>query len=255
MQTISTIVITKNEEQNIAACLESALWTDEIIVLDSGSNDNTLAICKKYTPKVKTYTTDWPGFGKQKNRALALATSTWILSIDADERVTPELKQEILQKLNNTNYAAYKIPRLNYFLGKQVKYCFNSDAPVRLIKKDGGKFSDEIIHEKLIVNGETGKLKNKLQHFSFGNIEELINKINSYSTLGATKLHDTKKKTSYAKAFAHASWIFIKIYFLKLGLLDGWLGFIIAFSNFEGVFYRYVKLLEKNLRKSYRDII
>ncbi|CAL7960779.1 (heptosyl)LPS beta-1,4-glucosyltransferase [Gammaproteobacteria bacterium] len=251
MPTISTIIITKNEEQNIAACIESILWTDEIIILDSGSTDNTLAICKKYAPKIKIYTTDWPGFGKQKNRALAFATSAWILSIDADERVTPDLKQEILQKLNNTNYTAYKIPRLNYFLGKQIKYCFgnNTDAPIRLVKKDCGKFSDDIIHERLIVNGATDRLQNKLQHFSFGSIEELINKINSYSTLGAIKLHDTKKKTSYAKAFAHASWIFIKIYFLKLGFLDGWPGFIIAFSNFEGVFYRYAKLKNKLVEK------
>jgi glycosyltransferase involved in cell wall biosynthesis len=247
MPTISTIIITKNEEQNIAACLESVLWTDEVIVLDSGSADNTLNICKKYAPKVRVHATDWPGFGKQKNRALAFAASAWILSIDADERVTSELKQEILQKLNNTNYVAYKIPRLTYFLDKPIKYCFgnNTDAPIRLAKKDCGKFSDDIIHEKLVVNGATDKLQNKLQHFSFGSIEELINKINHYSTLGAIKLHDTKKKTSYAKAFAHAFWIFSKIYFLKLGFLDGWPGFIIAFSNFEGVFYRYAKLLEK----------
>ena len=247
MPTISTIIITKNEEENIEACLESVLWTDEIIVLDSGSTDNTLTICKKYAPKVRVYAADWPGFGKQKNRALAFATSTWILSVDADERVTPELQQEILQKLDNANCVAYNIPRLTYFLDKPIKYCFGnkSDAPLRLVKKDYGKFSDDIVHERLIVNGAVGKLQNKLQHFSFGSIEELINKINSYSTLGAIKLHATKKKTSYAKAVAHAFWRFIKIYFLKLGFLDGWPGFIIAFSGFEEVFYRYAKLLER----------
>lgn len=254
MPTISTIIITKNEEQNIAACIESVLWTDEIIVLDSGSTDKTLDICKKYAPKVKTYAADWPGFGKQKNRALELATSTWVLSIDADERATPELKQEILRKLNDTNCVAYNIPRLNYFLGRPIKYCFgnNNDAPIRLIKKDCGKFTDDIIHERLIANGPTSKLQNKLQHFSFSSIEELINKINNYSTLGAIKLYETQKKTSYTKAFAHASWIFIKIYFLKRGFLDGWPGFIIAFSNFEGVFYRYTKLLEKSSAKADR---
>ena len=252
MQTISTIIITKNEEQDIAACIESALWTNEIIILDSGSADTTLAVCEKYAPKVRVHTTtDWSGFGKQKNRALAFATSDWILSIDADERVTPELKQEILQKLNlnNTDFIAYKMPRITYFLGKQIKYCFsnNSDAPIRLVKKDCGKFSDDIIHEKLVISGKTGELKSKLQHFSFGNIEELINKINNYSSLGATKLYGTKKKTSYAMAFTHAFWIFVKIYFLKLGFLDGWPGFIIALSNFEGTFYRYAKLKEKEL--------
>lgn len=251
MPTISTIIITKNEAQNIVACIESVLWTDEIIVLDCGSTDQTQNICKKYAPKVKIYETDWPGFGKQKNRALALATSDWVLSIDADERITPELKQEISKKLTLSNYVAYKIPRLNHFLGKPIKHCFgnNSDAPIRLIKKDCGKFSDDIIHEKIITNGAIGKLQNKMQHFSFNNIEEIINKINNYSTLGATKLYDAKRKTSYLKAFAHASWAFVKIYFLKLGFLDGWIGFIVAFSNFEGVFYRYAKLLRKNLTR------
>jgi glycosyltransferase involved in cell wall biosynthesis len=247
MPTISATVITKNEEQNIVACIESVLWADEIVVLDCGSTDQTLALCKKYEPKVKVYEADWPGFGKQKNRVLALATSAWILSIDADERVTSELKQEILQKINHTNCVAYKIPRLTYFLGKPIKYCFGnkSDTPIRLIKKGFGDFSDDVIHEKIIVTGITGELQNKLQHFSFGSAEELINKINSYSALGAAKLYDAKITTSYAKAFAHASWAFIKIYFLRFGFLDGWAGFIVAFSNFEGVFYRYAKLLEK----------
>ncbi|EKE01169.1 MAG: Lipopolysaccharide core biosynthesis glycosyltransferase [uncultured bacterium] len=248
MPTISAIIITKNEEKNIAACIDSVLWVDEIIVLDCGSTDQTQEICRKYAPKVKLRETDWPGFGEQKNRALALATSDWILSVDADERVTPQLKQEILQKLDNPNYVAYKTPRLNYFLGKPIRYCYGdkSDAPIRLAKKNACKFSDDIIHEKIIVNGTIGKLQNKLDHFSFNNIEDLINKINSYSTLGATKLYKNNKKTSHTKAFAHALWAFIRIYFLKRGFLDGWPGFIIAFSNFEGTFYRYVKLIEKN---------
>ena len=249
MPTITTIIITKNEARNIAACIESALWTDEIVVLDCGSTDQTQEICKQYAPKVKLYETDWPGFGKQKNRALELATSNWILSIDADERITSELKKEILQQLDSidsTNCAAYQIPRLTHFLGKSIKYCFGTnDAPIRLIQKGFGKFSDDIVHEKIIANGKTGKLQNKLEHLSFDNVETLINKINNYSSLGATKLYRNQKKTTYAKAMARATWIFIKIYFLKRGFLDGWAGFIIAFSNFEGTFYRYVKLLEK----------
>jgi glycosyltransferase involved in cell wall biosynthesis len=247
MPTISAIIITKNEAQNIISCIESILWADEIIVLDCGSIDHTQALCKKYAPKVKLHETDWPGFGKQKNRALSLATSDWILSIDADERITPKLKDEILQKLNDTNFVAYEIPRLNYFLGKPIKHCFGNkkDAPIRLMKKGFCKFSDDIVHEKIIANGSTSKLQNKLNHFSFNSIEGLINKINDYSTLGAIRLYDAKKKTSHPKAFMHAAWIFIKIYFLRCGFLDGWAGFIIAFSNFEGTFYRYVKLLEK----------
>jgi glycosyltransferase involved in cell wall biosynthesis len=246
--TISTIIITKNEAHNIAACIESVLWTDEIIILDCGSTDQTKNICERYAPKVSFHETDWPGFGKQKNRALELAKSTWILSIDADERVTPALTNEILAKLSFPNCIAYRIPRLNYFLGKPIKYCFGNkkDAPIRLIKKNFGKFSDDIIHEKIIANGIVKKLKNQLHHFSFANTTEIINKINNYSTFGATKLHKAKKTSSYLHAFAHASWMFFKIYFLRLGFLDGGIGFIVAFSNFEGVFYRYLKLMEKN---------
>jgi glycosyltransferase involved in cell wall biosynthesis len=250
MPAIAAIIITKNEAKNIAACIESVLWTDEIIVLDCGSTDETVAICKQYATKVKVSQTDWPGFGKQKNRALATATSAWVLSIDADERVTPQLKQEILKALETTSYVAYKIPRLTYFGGKPIKYCFGNknDAPIRLAKKNFCKFSDDAIHEKIIVNGAIGKLENKLDHFSFNSIEEVINKMNSYSTIGAIKLYDTKKQTNYTKAFLHALWAFTKIYILKRGFLDGGAGFIIAFSNFEGVFYRYVKLLEKHKR-------
>lgn len=247
MPTISTIIITKNEAENIAACIESVLWTDEIVVLDCGSTDKTVAICRRYATKVKVSETNWPGFGKQKNRALTTTTSDWVLSVDADERITPQLKQEILKILETASYVAYKIPRLTYFCGKPIKYCFGdkSDAPIRLAKKNFCKFSDDDVHEKIIVNGTVGKLQNKLDHFSFDCIEELIDKMNSYSTLGAVKLYDANKKTTYTKAFMHALWIFIKIYVLKRGFLDGWAGFIIAFSSFEGTFYRYVKLIER----------
>lgn len=245
---ISTIIITKNEATHIATCIKSVLWTDEIIILDCGSTDQTQEICKTYAPKVKLYVTDWPGFGKQKNRALTLATSTWMLSIDADEQVTPELKQEILQTLKNTKYTAYKIPFVDYFLDKPIKYYFGllTYSRIRLAKKEFCKFSDDIVHEKIMVTGKIGKLKNKLHHFSFANIETLINKINSYSTLGAIKLYSQNKTTCFSQAFGHACWTFIKIYFLKFGFINGWRGFIIALSNFEGTFYRYVKLLEKD---------
>lgn len=249
MSKIAAIIITKNEEQNIAACIKTVLWADEIIVLDCGSVDKTQDICREYLPKVKLYAADWPGFGKQKNRALALTNSLWVLSIDADERITPELKREILQTVNNASYVAYKIPRLSYFLGSPIRYCYGdkSDAPIRLIKSGFGTFSDDIIHERIvIIGGAVGQLRNKMLHFSFGDIEQLINKINNYSTLGATKLYHEKTKSSYLKAISHASWAFIKIYFLHRGFLDGWPGFIIAFNNFAEVFYKYAKLFRKN---------
>jgi glycosyltransferase involved in cell wall biosynthesis len=252
MPTISTTIITKNEEDNIGACIESVLWTDEIIILDCGSTDNTKNICKKYAPKVKFYETDWPGFGKQKNRALKLATSDWILSIDADERVTSELRDEILQTLahDTSIYTAYQMPRQNYFLNKPLKYCCGKGeaASPRLAKRGYCKFSDDIVHEKTIITGNIGKLKNELSHFPWKNIEHLLNTMNHYSTLGALRLEQAKNKSSFIEALVHACWAFIRVYFLRLGFLDGWPGFIIAFSNFEGTFYRYAKLVEKNYK-------
>lgn len=248
MTTITATIITQDEAADIAACIESVLWMDEIIILDAKSTDGTQDICRKYD-KVKLIETDWPGFGKQKNRALELATSDWIFSIDADERITPELKAEIIKTINATNndYVAYKIPRLNYFSGKVLYHCANKkgDNPIRLIKKNCGNFNDAAVHESIIVNGKTGLLKNHLLHFSYKNLEELITKINSYSTLGAETLSATKAQPHIIKIFGHAFWSFIKIYFIKLGFLDGWPGFLFAFSNFESTFYRYAKLREK----------
>lgn len=248
MSSIAAIIITKNEERNIAACIETVLWVDEIIVLDCGSDDKTTQISQAYASKVRLYMTNWLGFGKQKNRALALTTATWVLSLDADERITPELKDEILRKLNS-NYAAYQIPRLSYFLNKPIKHCYGkkSDAPVRLFKNGCGKFTDDIVHEQIIVVGAVGKLQNQMLHFSFASMEQLINKINTYSTLSAAKLKRNQVRTTYFQVLVHASWAFLKVYFLRRGFLDGWVGFIIAFSNFAEVFYKYAKLLEKNV--------
>jgi len=246
---ISTIIITKNAAKYLKQCLDSVLWADEIIVLDCGSSDETVNICKSYGDKLKLYQTDWPGFGKQKNRALKLASSEWILSLDADEVVTPELQREIInivQKNNDNQVVAYKIPRLTYCFDKPVKYCFgyNKDKPIRLLKKDYGYFSDDIVHEKIIVNGGVGSLNQQIQHFSFSSIEDIINKMHSYSTLSATKLYQKQYKITSVQAFLHAVWIFFRIYVLRLGFLDGYCGFIIALSNFEGVFYKYAKLME-----------
>lgn len=245
MTTISVTIITKNEALNIAECLKSVAWANEVIVIDSGSTDDTQNIAKKNGAKV--FVTDWPGFGIQKNRALQNATCEWILSIDADERVTENLQNEILQTINNNrDVVAYKLPRQNFFLGKHVKHCFDakSDAPIRLFKRSFAKFTDDVVHERVVVNGKISALKNSLQHFPFRDLTTLLNKANLYSTLGAEKLAKQNIKPTIFKAFSHGFWGFIRLYFLKLGFLDGWPGFIIALGNFEGTFYRYAKLLE-----------
>lgn len=254
MPTISTIIITKNEEKHIKDCIETVLWTDEIIVVDSGSTDRTQNICKEYFPKVKLYITDWPGYGNQKNRALGYASSDWILSLDADERITPELKTEILQAItDNSNYIAYQIPRTPYFYNRPIYYAFNSrkDTPTRLARKGLCKFTDAIIHETLLANGKIKKLKNSLKHFTCDNLEESINKINNYSSLGAINLGRDHKKVSIVKAITHSIWLFVKVYFLRLGFLEGWPGFLIALNHAEVNFYKYAKALEKNYIKTW----
>ena len=248
MSKISVILITKNEEKNIAACIESIKWADEIIVIDSNSSDNTVKICHELGAKVTIE--PWSGFGPQKNKSLDRAQHDWILSIDADERVTPALRDEILTIISQENLTdnnnSYKIPRQNYFYQRSIKHalCAKHDAPIRLFRKSLARFSDDTIHEKIIATGTICKLKNCLHHFPFHNLEELIHKTNLYSTLGIKKLIDKKVQPSITKAFVHALWIFTKIYFIRLGFLDGWPGFLIAMSNFEGTFYRYAKLLE-----------
>lgn len=245
MKKITATIITKNEALNIEQCLQSVSWVDEIIVLDSGSTDGTQEICRRLGAKL--IETDWPGFGIQKNRALEMATNDWVLSIDADEVVTEELKIEIQAILADPQaLVAYRIPRLNFFQNHKLKYCLNAkhDAPIRLAQKKYAKFSNDCVHEEIIVDGAIGTLDHMLLHHPFRDLAELLDKANLYSTLGAKKLFEKKIKPSIFKTLWHSIWAFTKIYFLKLGFLDGWAGFLIALANFEGTFYRYAKLIE-----------
>jgi len=252
MPTISATIITKNEEHNIKDCIESVLWVDEIIVADSGSTDKTKEICKQYAPKVKFYETDWPGFGKQKNRARELATSDWILSIDADERASKELENEIRQAIKSDQSVAYKISRLSYFKNKPITYCFSRyyEKPIMLTKKNCCTLSDDIVHESFSkIDGKTGELKNIVHHYTYESLEKMINKMNSYSSFNADKLYKKGKRTNISMILIRSLWTFIKIYFLKLVFLNGWPGFLIALANAEGTFYKYAKLLEKERDK------
>lgn len=246
MPTISASIMTKNEAHDIAACIESVLFMDEIIVLDSGSTDGTQDICRKY-PKVKLIETDWPGFGEQSNRCIEYANSEWCLLLDADERVTENLKNEITKVLQNpADYVAYKTPRLNFFSDRAMVHCLSpkGDQPTRLIKK-GFAHYENIIHPKVTISGKVGVLQNYLLHYPLANLEEMIYKTNSYSSISAEKLFSENVKSGIAKTLIHSFWTFFKFYFLKGGCLDGWPGFLLAIGNAEGTFYRYAKLMEK----------
>lgn len=243
MTSLSVIIITKNEAKNISSCLESLKFADEIIVLDSGSTDETVSLAKQYTSKV--YEVDWPGFGIQKNRALEKCHSEWVLSIDADEIVSEKLSTEIIQILNNDSpYDAYAIPRKSKYCKQLIGYGdWKNDFCVRLFKRHAGKFKEKRVHEELVVNGTVGKLKGHIIHNSFSNVEDVLNKINLYSTLSAEDKYNEGKKSGLLKAIIHGAWTFVRGYILRLGFLDGKKGFMLAVSNAEGCYYRYIKMM------------
>lgn len=246
---LSVIIITKNESEHIADCLESVSWADEIIVFDSGSSDHTIEICKRYTPHI--YQTDWPGFGPQKQRALNKATGDWVLSIDADERITKELQSEIEREIQNSKETCgFEIPRLSSYCGKQMKHGgWWPDYVLRLFSKKFGHFSDSLVHERVIINGPVGHLKNPIIHESYTSLEEVLSKTNNYSSLGADMLFDQGKKSSLAQAIIRAAWTFFRTYVIKASILDGEQGAMLAISNAEVTYYKYLKLHLLNQRR------
>jgi len=238
---LSVIIITKNESAHIDACLQSVQWADEIIVLDSGSSDDTRAQCLRYTDKV--YQTDWPGFGRQKQRALDKASGDWILSIDADERVSDALRQEIQNKLEQNQYTAFNIPRLSSYCGQFIKHGgWWPDYTPRLFRRGCGHFSPDPVHERIIIDGKTGKCQHPLIHEAFTDLEEVLIKMNQYSSLGAQMRMQEGKKTSLSQALLRALWTFFRTYILKGACLDGPHGLMLALSNAEGAYYKYAKL-------------
>ncbi len=250
--TVSVIVIAKNEVDVIARCLESVAWADEIIVLDSASEDGTPDIARRLKAKVET-TTHWPGFGPQKNRALALATGEWVLSLDADEWVTPELRAALQSAVAAPGEnAAYRMPRLSSYCGRYLRHSgWWPDYVVRLFLRGAARFSDDLVHERLLVDGATGTLTAPLRHEAIRDLDDALAKMNAYSTAGALMLFERGRKATLLGAISHGTWTFFRTYVLRAGFLDGREGFMLAVSNAEGAYYRYLKLLllsKKTLR-------
>jgi glycosyltransferase involved in cell wall biosynthesis len=245
-QSLSVIIITKNEEHDIRDCLQSVAWADEIIVLDSGSMDKTLEIAKEYTSHVYT-SPDWQGFGIQKNRALAYATCEWVLSLDADERVSEELRIEIQHAISKENNMVYSMPRLSSYCGKFIRHSgWWPDYVARLFKRGHATFSNDLVHERLVFDVTTTKLTSPLLHITYKDLDEVIAKINQYSALGAKNSLEKGKRGSLASALGHAFWAFIRTYILRVGFLDGAEGLMLAIANAETTYYRYLKLYYLN---------
>jgi glycosyltransferase involved in cell wall biosynthesis len=244
---ISVIIITKNAGSTLRRCLESVAWADEVVVIDSGSSDDTLDICRGLGAKVSV-TEDWPGFGPQKGRALDAASGDWVFSIDADEWVTPQLAEEIRAVVaGGGTAAAYALPRRSSFCGRYMKHSgWWPDYVVRLFRRGDARFSDDQAHERLIVNGETRKLRQPLMHEAITTMDQMIGKMNLYSTAGARMMQARGRKASLLTAVFHGCWAFFRTYILRRGFLDGREGFILAVANAEGSYYRYIKLMLEN---------
>jgi len=230
---LSIVIITKNEEKFIFDALKSAIFADEVVILDSGSEDQTCNIAKKIGARVEQQA--WLGFGAQKNKAVELADNDWVFVLDADERITPELRDEIISTLKNPQFDGYRIARLNNFFGKYIKTCgLYPDYSIRLFNKNKGKFNDVAVHESVQINGRVLSLKNHMIHLAYETIDEFKVKQKRYASL-------SHKKRNRLKALISPVWTFFKLYFIKLGFLDGWRGFTIAKLYAQYTFWKYIK--------------
>ena len=241
---VSVVVISKNEEASIERCLRSVDWADEVIVLDSGSTDRTVEIAQNLGARVSV-TADWPGFGPQKNRALEQVTGDWVLSLDADEWATGELRDEILKVISRPDgAAAFRVPRSSSFCGRFMRHSgWWPDYVTRLFRRGSARFSDDVVHERVIVEGKTGTLNEPIMHETFVDLDELLQKLNSYSSLAAEEMHKGGRKAGLAGAILRTLWAFVRTYFLRGGFLDGREGFMLAVATAEGTYYRYAKLM------------
>jgi glycosyltransferase involved in cell wall biosynthesis len=244
---ISVYIIAFNEVKKIRDCINSVLWADEIIVADSHSTDGTTEIALALGAKVVHI--PFNGYGDLRNQAISHCKGDWIFSLDSDERCTIKVRDEINNILDNSTLDIYRVPRKNFFMGQWIKHSgwYPNFRQPQLFRTGKMSYDTKPVHEGFISHSdkEIGTLKNYIWQFPFKNIEEVIHKANRYSTLGVTKLKDRGKTGGVFKAFLHGFWSFIKHYIFKLGFLDGGPGFVIAFGNFEGTFYRYLKLTEE----------
>ena len=240
MPRLSAIIIARNEAHNIADCLASVAFCDERIVVDSGSTDDTVRIAEQAGARVEFNA--WPGFGRQFNHALSLATGDWVLSIDADERIGPALAAEIKSAAAAPKADAYEIPRVTSFLGREMKQADGSqDFVLRLFRRGSARFTDDLVHERVECEGSTARLVTPMQHRSVARLEDALSRIDRYSTAGAQMLVNSGRKVSFMSGIGHGLWTFVRVYILKLGFLDGREGFLQAVANAEGSYYRYMK--------------
>jgi glycosyltransferase involved in cell wall biosynthesis len=249
---VSAVVITYNEEHNISDCLEALKWVGEIVIVDANSQDRTIDLCRKFTDKI--HRRSWPGFGPQKNFGIDQAISDWILIVDADERITPALRDEIRGIImQHGKNVGYHIPRRNFYYGKWTRWGgLYPDYQLRLFKKGAGRYNDVAVHENLMLNGPTGYLKNPRDNITKRRLSDHMKKFMLYTTLAAgEKAKRTRKATYLDLAFNHEA-TFIKSYCIRQGFRDGIHGFILSVLAGMYTFVKYAKLWEMQMVKGRR---
>lgn len=245
MSPLSVTVISHNEAAHIEACLRSVQWADEIVLVDQYSSDGTSEVALELGATV--YQEDWKGYGRQKNSAIEKAQCPWILSLDADERVTGELREEILALLKRgPEHQGYFIPRKNFFCNRWIRHGgWYPDYNLRLFLKGAGWFQDRMVHESVRIEGPTGRLSGALEHYTYASIGDYVSRMNRYSSLAAREMETAGSRAGWGAILLHPPFTFFKMYLLRWGLLDGWPGLFLAISYAYYTFLKYAKLREE----------
>jgi glycosyltransferase involved in cell wall biosynthesis len=239
---ISVVIITRDEENNLPRSLKSVAWAGDIVLVDSGSTDRTIAIAEAAGARVLR--TEWRGFGHSKQIGVNAASGEWILSVDADEEVSPMLAAQIQKAVNSDDgTVGYYVPRLTRFLGRWMRHGgWYPDYVLRLFRKDAGRFSDNIVHESVLVDGSTRRLSEDLLHYCYPTMDNYISKMNRYTSLAALELHRSGQRAGLVRLLVNPLAKFVKQYFLRAGFLDGAEGLTLALLSAGYVFTKYAKL-------------
>lgn len=243
MTGVSAILITRDEEKNVAECIASIVFADEIVVVDSGSTDRTEEICRR-DPRVRWYVEEWKGYGPQKNSALAKARGPWIFSIDADERASEALAREVgALDLASVPVSGYRVPRRSYFGRTWVRHGgWYPDYTIRLWRKDRGRFNDRQVHESVRLTGPAGTLRGDLIHFTYRDTADFLERMERYATLGAEELRKQGVRGTLLDLLLRPPFTFFRMYVLKRGFLDGALGLRLALLYSRYTYAKYAKL-------------
>lgn len=239
--TLTVIIAAKNEAHHIATCVRSASFANEVLVLDSGSSDDTVAQARSCGATV--HQTDWPGYGAQQQRGIHLATSEWVLSLDADEVISEELKQEILTAIASSEFDGYRLPRKSSFCGVFIEHSgWRPDYTLRLVRRQLAGFTDHFLHAHMTVQGSMGHLSSPIIHYSYRSLDDVLEKLNRYSRGAAIDARDRGAHSTLTKALLKSFWSFFRTYFLKQGFRDGRMGLVLAIYNSQTTYYKYLRL-------------